>query len=122
MFGSSWTCGMIPPGYFARAAALSWPGGAAGSRDVALLCDLGRGEVARQHARRRHGGPQQTGVQHLVEVLEPGEEEQLVAVLIEAGAGDQDRAAEGAAGIVILVLRSAAWPLALNCASFAFSA
>ena len=31
----------------------------------------------------RNGGAQQAGVEHLVEVLEAGEEEQLVAVAIE---------------------------------------
>ena len=77
---------------------------AAGRRNVAFLGDFGRREVARNFARRRDGGAQQSGVEGLVEVFEPGEEEELVAVLVEIRAGDQNRTADGKPGIVILVL------------------
>ena len=82
------------------------PGSAAVGRDVAFLGHFRRREIAGQFARRWHGGAQQTGIQHLVEVFVPGEEEQLVAVLIESRAGNQHRTADGAAGIVILVFRA----------------
>ena len=67
-----------------------------------------RREIAAELASRRHGGAQQAGVQNLVEIFEAGEEEQLVAVLVELGAGNQNRAADGDAGIVVLVLRAGA--------------
>ena len=95
----------MPPGNCASAAAFSCPGGppeavmvpslaiSAGEKLPVII--PGVGTVARQ----------QTRVQHLVEILEAGEEEQLVAILVEPGAGNQHRAADGAAGIVVLVLR-----------------
>ena len=60
---------------------------------------LGRREIAGAHTRGGNRGAEQAGVEHLIEVLVAGEEEELVAVLIEVGFGDQHGAAEGERGI-----------------------
>ena len=80
-------------------------GRSTGSRDVSFFGDFGRGEVAADFAGRRHRGTEQAGVENLIEIFVAGEEEQLVAVPVELRAGNQDRSADRAAGIVILILR-----------------
>ncbi len=94
---------MIPPGILRRVLDLS--GRAAGSGDVAQLGEFRRREIAADHTSRRNGGAKQTGIENLIEIFEAGKEEQLVAVLVEIGAGNQDRATDGDAGIVVFVLR-----------------
>ena len=63
------------------------------------------GEVAVAHRLRRHPRPQRAGVEVLLVVLVAEEEEQLVAVLVEVGAGNEQRTAEVEAREVELVLR-----------------
>src|SRR5439155_22383958 len=77
----------------------------AGSRVRTDLRDFRGREVPLQHSRSWHGGAQQAGIQHLVEVLEAGEEKQLVSILVETCSRDQHGTADRAARIVILVLR-----------------
>ena len=71
---------------------------------VADFLQLGGGEISLEHARRGNRGTEQAGIQHLVEVLEASEEEQLVAVLVEVGSRDDQRTAKAAAWIIILIL------------------
>ena len=81
-------------------------GSAAGSGRGALCCYRRRREIATDFGGGWHRGAEQAGIENLVEVLEPGKEEKLIAVVIEVRAGDQNRTAKGAAGVVVLVLRS----------------
>ena len=99
------TCRKQPPRKLPRGCGAERSGRSAGGCDGAFPGDRRRGEIARHLVCGWHSGAQQAGVQHLVEVLETGEEEQLVAVLVEPGAGNQHRAADGAAWIEVLVLR-----------------
>src|SRR6185437_2134370 len=48
---------------------------------------------------------QQAGIEDRVKIFIAGEKEQLVAVLVEIGKGNQHRPANAAAGVVILVRR-----------------
>ena len=71
---------------------------------VADFLQLGGREIPLEHARCGNRGTEQAGIQHLIEVLEASEEEQLVAVLVEVGSRNDHRATEAAAWIIILIL------------------
>src|SRR5262245_42010779 len=62
-------------------------------------------EIAVAHRFGRHARLEQPRVQALAISLEADEEEELIAVLVEVGSGNQDRAAQIAAGEDIPVLR-----------------
>ena len=73
--------------------------------DEAAAADRARvAEVAVAHRRGGDPGLDVARVEGLAEVLEAGEEEDLVAVLVEAGARDEERAAHREAGVDELVL------------------
>src|SRR5262249_36883700 len=61
-------------------------------------------EVALALFQRRYHVQRRAIINTLVVILEPDEEEELVAVLVELGAGNQHRAADVAARIVVLAL------------------
>ena len=91
----------VPPN-FVIAALVSCPGSLAGARlSVAFFSYLFRREITGELTGSRHCRPEQPCVQRLLVVLKAGKEEELVVVLVESRSWNDDRAADGAPGIVV---------------------
>src|SRR5205823_3619185 len=80
-------------------------GSRAGRGDPALLRQFFRREIAVALAGGWDRGAQQAGIQHLVEILKSGKEEELLAILVQFGERQHHRTADVKARIVILIFR-----------------